>query len=154
MSSPDAPRTPPQSDDAWKERVRAEAAAHDAAQHAAAHDPPAAGGADAAREGASDPRRARRPQIDARQLPPASLTTLVTMLSTQAMVALGVLPDPGTGEADPQPALARHFIDLIGVVEEKTKENCTIDEQRMLNSTLHELRMAFVQMSRESPASN
>lgn len=123
------------SDDAWKEQVKAEAAAIDAAA--------------AGQQPAAEPARSSgRPQIDPAQLPPASLATLVSMLGTQAMVALGVLPNPVTNEPDPQPALARHFIDLIGMLEQKTKENCTIDEQRMLNTTLHELRMAFVQLSK------
>jgi hypothetical protein len=132
----DADNTP-HADEAWKDRVKAEAAAIDAA----ARSPASAPVSESAAKSNS------RPRIDAKQLPPASLSTLVTMLGTQAMVALGVLPDPSTGEADPQPALARHFIDLIGVIEAKTRENCTIDEQRMLNTTLHELRMAFVQLS-------
>jgi hypothetical protein len=137
MAADDQERTP-HADEAWKDRVKAEAAALD---EAAAGGPPNA----PADQGSTS---AQRPQIDASQLPPANLATLVSMLGTQAMVALGVLPNPVTGEPDPQPALARHFIDLIGLVEEKTKENCTIDEQRMLNTTLHELRMAFIELSK------
>lgn len=132
------PRNPEiQPDEEWKERVRAEAAAADVVDittNAAGDAPPA------------EPRRST-PRIDPSHLPAASLATLVSMLGTQAMVALGVLPNPVTSEHDPQPALARHFIDLIAMLQEKTKENCTIDEQRMLNSTLHELRMAFLQLA-------
>jgi hypothetical protein len=137
MSNTDS-NQPIKSDDEWKERVRAEAVR--AGSPSASTDEPAG-------SGATSPPPKSRPQIEARQLPPANLSTLVSMLGTQAMVALGVLPDPSTGEADLQPALAKHFIDLLGMLEVKTKEHLTIDEQRMLNSTLHELRMAFVHVS-------
>lgn len=137
MSNPETDRVV-KSDEAWKERVRSEAAAEPS---------PAAESGATAPAGESPANSPARPKIEPHQLPPATLTTLVSMLGTQAMVALGVLADPSTGEAEPQPALARHFIDLLGVLEEKTKENLTIDEQRMLNSTLHELRMVFVQVS-------
>lgn len=78
------------------------------------------------------------------------MTTLISMLSTQAMVALGMLPDPSTGQPDAQPALARHFIDLLGVIEDKTRSNLSADEQRLLDASLHELRMIFVQVSRSN----
>ena len=126
-------------DEAWKDRVRAEAA--QAESHA-----PEAATAEAAADAPAPP--SSRPQIQPHQLPPATFSTLVSMLGTQAMVALGVLADPSTGEAEPQPALARHFIDLLSVLETKTKEHLSLDEQRMLNSTLHELRMVFVQVTK------
>lgn len=138
MSNPEADRVV-KSDDVWKERVRAEAAGEPTPM---AESPAVDSATDS---GATRP---PRPTIEPHQLPPATMTTLVSMLGTQAMVALGVLPDLSTGESEPQPALARHFIDLLGVVEEKTKENLTIDEQRMLNTTLHELRMVFVQVTK------
>ncbi|MFV0446560.1 MAG: DUF1844 domain-containing protein [Planctomycetaceae bacterium] len=137
MSTNEADKTI-KSDDDWKEQVRAEAEQADAAASEPAEQP-------AVETPTAD--QPTRPQIQSHQLPPANLTTLVSMLGTQAMVALGALPDPSTGEAEPQPALARHFIDMLAMIEQKTKENLTVDEQRMLNSTLHELRMAFVQMT-------
>lgn len=85
------------------------------------------------------------------QLPPASLLTLLSMLSTQALAALGAL---GTGEGIPprDPAVARHFIDLLVVLEEKTKGNLTEQESALLTQTVHELRMAYLQSSQEQGA--
>ena len=134
------------SDDEWKARVRAEAAALDGEAAAEDEDRPQG---DAARA-AADPAKSSRPQIEPNQLPPASVTTLISMFSTQAMVALGMLADPTTGEAELQPALARHFIDLLGVVADKTRGNLTDDESKLLETSLHELRMAFVHMTRQS----
>lgn len=79
-------------------------------------------------------------------IPPADFPTLVTMLSTQAMVGLGFIPHPATGKPTPNLELARHFIDLLGVIDKKTVGNLEPDEHKFLDSTLHDLRMAFVQM--------
>ena len=77
-------------------------------------------------------------------LPPASFPILVSTLSTQALATLGYIPDPATGEASVNRGMAKHFIDTLGVLEEKTKGNLTPDEESLLTETLHQLRMAFV----------
>ncbi|MCG6155240.1 DUF1844 domain-containing protein [Rubinisphaera margarita] len=86
-------------------------------------------------------------QIDASQLPPASFPLLVSMFSTQAMVALGLIPNPMTNKPDLQPALARHYIDLLAVLEEKSKGNLEHEEEQMITQTVHELRMIYVQQT-------
>ncbi len=78
------------------------------------------------------------------ELPPASLAFLITTLGTQAMVALGDVPNPITGKLDPQPKQAKHFIDTLAMLEEKTNGNRTPEESALLSSFLHQLRMAFV----------
>lgn len=78
------------------------------------------------------------------ELPPASLTMLVTTLSAQAMTSLGFIPDPTTGKSTPNRPLAKHFIDTLGVLEEKTNGNLTTEEANLLKETLHQLRMAFI----------
>lgn len=78
-------------------------------------------------------------------LPPATFDFLVTMLATQAMVALGQMPGASGKPEKVQKPLAKHYIDLLGTLEAKTKGNLTADEQRLLGGVLHELRMAFVQ---------
>jgi len=99
--------------------------------------------------GRSPEDRSDRPlEIDPSQIPPATMTTFISMLSTQAMVALGLLAHPQTGRNERQLPLARHFIDLLAVLETKTRGNLTSDEAKLLEMSLHELRMAFVQMSR------
>lgn len=133
----------PTSDEEWKDRVRAENQALEEAlkpkpaEPAAAPEPKAT----AAASKSDDARTSRRAPP---RLPNADFVTLVSMLSSQAMVGLGVMPHPISQKPDPQPELARHFIDLLGVLEEKTKGNLTPDEHRLLESTLHDLRMAFI----------
>lgn len=82
-------------------------------------------------------------------LPPVSFSFLVLSLRAQAEMQLGLMHF-GEGEP-PQPdlALARHTLDLMGVLHEKTRGNLTIEEQRLLENSLTELRFRFVQAAGE-----
>lgn len=84
-------------------------------------------------------------------LPPASFTLLVTTLATQAMAAMGLMP-ASEDEAAPPVNLdfAKHFIDMLSVLEDKTKGNLVDEEQNFLQDTLHQLRMAFVAVSKQA----
>ena len=77
--------------------------------------------------------------------PPANLLVILSMLGSQAMAALGLLADPQSGEAHANRPLAKHFIDMVGVLEEKTKGNVTEDEAAHLRDALHQLRMVYLQ---------
>jgi len=121
------------SDEDWKERVKAEDARRDA---------------DAQEESSGQtmspaPETEATEEEDFSQLPPASFFTLLQMLSTQSIVALGLIPTP-RGETTVQLPVAKHFIDLLTILEQKCKGNLSADEQRFLDGTLHELRMAYV----------
>ena len=83
-------------------------------------------------------------------LPEASLASLLAMLSNQAMVALGLIRNPVTGKAKKELPLARYFIDLIDILEQKTKGNLDPDEAAALDETLYTLRMAYVHRSKET----
>jgi Domain of unknown function (DUF1844) len=80
-----------------------------------------------------------------RQLPPPSMLLLITTLSSQAMVAMGVMPaeDGKLHTADLE--VAKHFIDMLGVLEDKTRNNLTQEETGYLGGTLHQLRLLFVE---------
>jgi len=78
------------------------------------------------------------------ELPPASLPVLFTSIATQAMMALGQIADPVTGKAVFHPELARHHIDTLGVLQEKTAGNLTPDEAAMLEDLLNQLRQLFL----------
>ncbi len=82
--------------------------------------------------------------------PPASLSLLVTTLATQAMAALGIMPSEDGKTPPVNIGFAKHFIDLIGVLEEKCKGNLTVDEKRYIDDALHQLRMAFVAVSQQA----
>jgi hypothetical protein len=78
------------------------------------------------------------------ELPPASLVFLCTTLATQAMIALGQIPNPITGKTDLRLKQAKHYIDTLGMLEEKTSGNRTADESGLFDGLLHQLRMAYV----------
>lgn len=76
--------------------------------------------------------------------PPPSLASLITMLGTQAMIALGQASDPATGRAEAHPDLAKYLIDTLAVLEEKTAGNRTPEEIALLSNLLHELRTTYI----------
>jgi hypothetical protein len=148
-----------------KEGAKAKAGGTPSAPHfagqAAAAEPAAASGEEAARQRAQQstgeeqpygepagqrPANSERDKSESRDypLPPATLSFLMTTLGTQAMVALGEVPNPITGKLERLPQQAKHFIDTLGMLEEKTEGNRTPEESAILRSLLHQLRMAFV----------
>ena len=78
------------------------------------------------------------------ELPPASFMILVPTLATQAMAGLGILPDPITGQPNVNRPLAKHFIDMLVMLEEKTKGNLTDEEAAQIRDGLHQLRMIYL----------
>jgi hypothetical protein len=81
-------------------------------------------------------------------LPPASFEFLVLSLRMQAEVQLGLFGfEEGEDKAEPDLDLARHTIDVLGVLQEKTKGNLTLEEQRLIENSLTELRFRFIQSS-------
>jgi hypothetical protein len=87
-------------------------------------------------------------------LPSVDFATFVLSLSHSALMHLGEAPDPETGTIEKNLPLARQTIDLVAMLEEKTKGNLTGDEERLVGQILFDLRMRFVeQEKRESAAS-
>jgi hypothetical protein len=87
-------------------------------------------------------------------LPPANFLFLVQSILMQAQMQLGLLNFGEKEETQPDLQLARHSIDLLGMLEEKTKGNLTIEEQRMLENGLTELRFRYIQVSDELKRKN
>ena len=83
----------------------------------------------------------------AQPLPPTNFMTLVNMLAIQALLYMGKLSDPNSeeGKEIKNLDLAKHHIDLLGILEEKTKGNLTDEESNALAVALHEARMSYVQ---------
>jgi hypothetical protein len=77
-------------------------------------------------------------------LPEVSLSSLVFSLSSSALLHLGEIADPQTGEKKEDFALAKHSIDTIGMLKEKTKGNLTEEEDKFLESILTDLRWRYV----------
>jgi hypothetical protein len=93
---------------------------------------------------AGGPGAAAGPRGGQRGLPPASFAALVQSLATQAAIFMADQRDPETGQSLRNLDLAKHNIDLLRVLEEKTKGNLTEDEKHLLETVLYELLMAYV----------
>lgn len=83
-------------------------------------------------------RKARGP------IPRGNIAGLISMLTTQALFALGLLEVKGQEKREPDLELARYNIDMLETLQEKTKGNLTQDEEKVLENTLNELRMGYV----------
>ena len=79
------------------------------------------------------------------QAPPATFEFLVHTLFTQALMALGRIPNPITKQAQRNHATARHFIDTLAMLERKTAGNLTTEERHQLEEIQHQLRMMFLE---------
>jgi 3-oxoacyl-ACP reductase-like protein len=135
-------------DEDWKSQVQAEKEA--AEKEAAAKQPaPAPSGAQ------PTPSRA-----GPHEMPPASLEMLVTTLATESLMALGQIPHPQSGQPIFEPLQAKYLIDTIDVLREKTQGNTTPQEAQLMKDILHQLRMAYMELTgallagSEPPATN
>ncbi len=75
-------------------------------------------------------------------------STFVLSLASSAMLHLGRVPDPTGQNVSPNLGLARQSIDMLAMLQEKTRGNLTGEEDQLLSRVLHDLRVAFVEESR------
>jgi hypothetical protein len=81
-----------------------------------------------------------------------SFTAFVVSLASSAAIHFGDLPDPGTGQfAEVNLEGAGQMIDILALLEEKTRGNLTIEERQVLEQVLYELRLRFVEASSGQP---
>lgn len=74
---------------------------------------------------------------------PADFTTLVLSLSTSALMHLGEIPGEDGKPMPKNLGLAAHTIDLLAMLEDKTRGNLTGDEERILSGVLYDLRLKY-----------
>jgi uncharacterized protein DUF1844 len=85
--------------------------------------------------------------VTTEEQPGISFAGFVISLATTAAVHFGDIPDPHTGERHEADLVAAHqMIDLISLLQEKTKGNLTADEAKLVDDLLYELRMRYVQV--------
>ena len=77
-------------------------------------------------------------------LPKIDFSTFVLSINSSALVQLGLIEDPANGQKTRNLPLAKQTIDLLAMLEEKTKGNLTNDEENILKNILYELRMLYV----------
>jgi Domain of unknown function (DUF1844) len=90
-----------------------------------------------------------KPHIDARAarepLPEINFSTFVISLSTQALMHLGEMASPLSGEVEKDVPMAKQMIDILGMLREKTRGNLDGGEEKLIEEILFDLRMRYVE---------
>jgi hypothetical protein len=121
-------------DESWKEQAEREKQAVDAAA-----------AAPAGRERAATQAEPAEPHAhDAEEMPQARFDLFLSGLVMEAFIALGQMPHPTTRKQQANLPQAKYLIDLLGVMEEKTKGNLAVDEEKLLTDALYQLRMRYL----------
>ncbi len=118
-------------DEDWKSQVEAEKQIANEPAH---------------REGDAPAEPVRRADENDPPMPPASMQMLISTLATEAMISLGQIPHPMTGETAIQKGQAKYLIDTIEILKDKTVGNIPAEETAAIGELLHTLRLAFVQI--------
>jgi len=95
------------------------------------------------------PQDTQKTQEAPHSLPPVDFSTFLLSLSTSALLHLGEIPDPQTEKISKNLDLARHTIDIIDMLKQKTKGNLTEDEARLIEGMLYDLRMRYVNIAKD-----
>ena len=96
---------------------------------------------------ARDQARAGRDPLD----DPASFLSLIMSLASNAAASMGMMPHPVTGQTDVDLKTAKHWIDVLGMLEKKTSGNLDEQEAQVLEGLLSDLRMQYVSFSSSPP---
>lgn len=115
-------------DESWKDRVEHEKVEHEKQEAPATSPQPSA----------------EKQAAPASETPEARFDLFVSGLAMDALIALGDTPHPTTRKPAMSLPHARYLIDLLGVLEEKTRGNLTADEERLLKDALYQLRMRYL----------
>jgi hypothetical protein len=95
-----------------------------------------------------DPEDAAYRAADSGDIPPVDFNLFVLSLNTSALQHLGDAPD-SDGRTHPDLPMARHTIDLLAMLEEKTRGNLSGDEERLLHQVLFDLRLRYTRAAAE-----
>ncbi|WP_457572335.1 DUF1844 domain-containing protein [Desulfovulcanus sp.] len=85
---------------------------------------------------------------EATNLPKVDFITFVLSLSSSVLMHLGEVPEPESGQTRVNLEMAKHTIDVLAMLEEKTRGNLTAQEDQLLKDVLFEVRMKFVQKAK------
>jgi len=78
-------------------------------------------------------------------------STFVLSLATSAQMHMGLLQNPATGKQERNLDLAKQTIDLIGMLQDKTKGNLSDQESKLIEQVLYELRLVYVELQKQGP---
>jgi hypothetical protein len=78
-------------------------------------------------------------------IPDPSFAELINMIAMQAIVGFGGMTGPGGERIPPNLEIAKHYVDMLQVLEDKTRGNLTEDEKKLLDQVIYEIRMRYIQ---------
>src|SRR5437763_1336730 len=84
------------------------------------------------------------------QFPPVDFHTFVLSLGSSALLHLGEIENPNDGASQKDLPLAKHTIDILVMLEEKTRGNLSTAEERLMESLLYDLRLRYVEAMKPS----
>jgi len=84
------------------------------------------------------------PSEDKRFIPPLEFSSIVILLYFPALIHLGLMDDPASGERREDLALAKQNIDLLDLLKDRTKGNLDGEEEKFLEGVLDQLKMAYL----------
>jgi hypothetical protein len=99
---------------------------------------------------ATHPGSAEHPMDAGAEMGEISFGAFLMSLSTEALVHLGEMTDPSSGQEQRDLAMAQQLIDILGMLREKTRGNLDHDEQALLDAILFDLRMKYVEIARRN----
>lgn len=135
-------------------RIFSQDSQDDASKEAAAQADPSP--ADETRAASSDEQRGETEKQAASQpdesesmppLPEINFATFVVSLNASALLHLGAIEDPTTGETNKNLPMAKQTIDILSMMAEKTTGNLSSDEEKLLKNILYDLRIIYVKES-------
>lgn len=131
-------------DESWKERVEHEKQDPPAPQPSSVASPGAVQPPSSGPKPAAPQPPPQRVGPEEEGLPEARFDLFVSGLAMDALIALGDVPHPVTKKQAQNLEHARYLIDVLGILEEKTKNNLTVDEARLVKDALYQLRMRYM----------
>ena len=121
-------------DESWKEQAEREKQQVDSKTTAS----PSASGLGSAPEAGASRIDTGEEQLQAR------FDLFISGLAMEALIAMGEMPHPTTHRQQTNLPQAKYLVDLLGILEEKTKGNLSVDESRLLSDALYQLRMRYL----------
>lgn len=88
------------------------------------------------------------PGAEAAALPPVDFHTFILSLGSSALLHLGELEHPEAGGPKQDLSLAKHTIDILAMLQDKTKGNLTAPEEKLIESLLFDLRLRYVEATK------
>jgi len=140
-------------DESWKEQIEREKQSPAPPSAAKGTAPPDGGRGAAPAAPASGQPAPAQPAPDAaehaagEEMSQARFDLFVSGLAMEAFIALGDIPHPATRKQAANLPQAKYLIDLLGILEEKTRGNATAEEQKLLGDALYQLRMRYLTKS-------